>query len=120
MKALCSFAVELSAEEIKQSQIEDIVYNCLDFCQLNDLTPHFCILSDADTSTLWPTLELLHEEDADFSLLTEPERSLGASADIRIDRGGNAYYRKKAIGNVLEDRLADLWVTAGLAQRRPC
>ena len=124
MKALCTFAVELSAQETAQRQIEDIVYNCLDFCELNELTPHFCVLSDVDTSALWPMLELLHEEDAGFSLLTEPERSADAaacseSAAIRIDRGGNAYYQEINIGNILEDRLADLWVTAGLAQRRP-
>ena len=124
MNTLCTFAVELTAEDMEPDRIEDIVYNCLDFCELNDLTPHFCVLSDAEPSALWQTLELLHEENAGFSLLTEPERSRGEEAcfgvaEIRIDRGGNAYHQGKAIGNLLEDRLADLWVTAGLAQRRP-
>lgn len=125
MNASCTFAVELTAGQMEPDRIEDIIYNCLDFCELNDLTPHFCVLSDAEPSALWQALELLHKEDLGFSLLTEPERSRGSEAcfglaDIRIDRGGNAYYREKSIGNLLEDRLADLWVTAGLAQRRPC
>ena len=118
MNASCTFAVELSAEALEPDRIEDIIYNCLDFCELNGLAPHICLLSDADTSALWPTLELLHGEDVSFSLLTEPERSQGAESDIRIDRSGNAYHQERNIGNLLEDRLADLWVTAGLAQRR--
>ena len=117
MEDICSFALELPAEDMIPERIEDVVYNCLDFCQLYGRTPHFCLLSE-NAEHVWAVLELLHEENADFSLLTEPERSeykMDAST-VRIDKSGNAQLGNAAIGNLLEDRLADLWVTAGSEQ----
>ena len=118
MEMECSFTWELGTEAIEPGQIEDILYNCLDFCLMFDRTPHFCLLAEKSEAA-WPVLELLHGENADFSLLTEPESS-ECKPDIHsvvIDGGGNARYGSISIGNLLEDRLADLWVTAGLDRK---
>ena len=118
MSKTCSFRWELGTEAVEPGQIEDILYNCLDFCQLYGRTPHFCLLAEKSEAA-WPVLELLHGENADFSLLTDPESS-ECKPDIHsvvIDGSGNARLRNTSIGNLLEDRLADLWVTAGLDRK---
>ena len=114
----CSFTWELGAEAVEPEQIEDILYNCLDFCQLYGRTPHFCLLTEKSEAA-WPVLELLHGENAGFSLLTEPESS-ECKPDIHsvvIDGSGKARLGNTSIGNLLEDRLADLWVNAGLDRK---
>lgn len=118
MSKTCSFRMELGAEAVEPGQIEDILYNCLDFCQLYDRTPHFCLLAEKSEAA-WPILELLHGENAGFSLLTDPEstRYKSETLSVIIDDKGNARLGNTSIGNLLEDRLADLWVTAGLDRK---
>ena len=60
-----------------EERLEDTIYNCLDFCLLNGRTPHF-YLGGPDPirhPALWTVLELLREENASFSLLSEPEKT---------------------------------------------
>ena len=65
---------------------------------------------------LWRVLEILREEGASFSLLCEPERgeyeSLRSKTlrdKIRNKADGEATCELGALGNVLFDRLGDLW-----------
>ena len=62
---------------------------------------------------------LLRENGADFSVLAEPEQSAFAenlaeqrkhdASRLRIEGNGDVYHRLERLGNVWEDRLADLW-----------
>ena len=61
-------------------------------------------------------LEILREEGATFSLLSEPERSEYETLrgrdlmnKIRIGADGEAIWELGVLGNVLCDRLGDLW-----------
>lgn len=99
-------------------QLEDILYNCLDFCLLYRKRAHF-FLAGTDASghpELWRVLEILREEGATFSLLTEPERgeyealrSGDLKDKIRIGVDGEATCERGVLGNALFDRLGDLW-----------
>ena len=104
-------------------RLEDTIYNCLDFCLLNGRTPHF-YLGGEDLirhPALWPVLELLREEGVSFSLMSEPEktefkqnrRPVSEEDRIEIACDGMTRQGNTIIGNIFEDRLADLWVVSG-------
>ena len=99
-------------------QLEDLLYNCLDFCLLYRKQAHFYLTGPdaAGHPELWRVLEILREEGATFSLLSEPERgeyeslrSKTSRDKIRIKADGEAICELGALGNVLFDRLGDLW-----------
>ena len=116
------FTLELDlgsgTERLTGQQLEDMLYNCLDFCLLYRKQAHF-FLAGADAAghpELWRVLEILREEGATFSLLSEPERgeyealrSRDLTDKIRIGADGEATCKLGALGNVLYDRLGDLW-----------
>ena len=119
-KDLFTFELELGSgtERPTGQQLEDMLYNCLDFCLLYQKQAHF-YLTGPDVAwhpELWRVLEILREEGATFSLLTEPERGEYESLrsgdlrdKIRIKVDGEASCELGALGNVLYDRLGDLW-----------
>ena len=116
------FTLELDlgsgTERLTGQQLEDMLYNCLDFCLLYRKQAHF-FLAGADAAghpELWRVLEILREEGATFSLLSEPERGEYESLrsgdlrdKIRIKADGEATCELGSLGNVLSDRLGDLW-----------
>lgn len=116
------FTLELDmgsgTERLTGQQLEDMLYNCLDFCLLYRKQAHF-FLAGADAAghpELWRVLEILREEGATFSLLSEPERgeyealrSGDLKDKIRIKADGEASCELGSLGNVLSDRLGDLW-----------
>lgn len=119
-KDLFTFELELGVGEARPAgqQLEDVLYNCLDFCLLYRKQAHFFLTGqDAGRNPdLWRVLEILREEGATFSLLSEPERgeyeSLRSKTlldKIRIKADGEATCELGALGNVLSDRLGDLW-----------
>ncbi len=106
------------AERLNGEQLEEILYNCLDFCILHRKQAHFYLAGQdaAGHPELWRLLEILREEGASFSLLSEPERAEyerlrddGLRDKIRIGADGEARAEMGALGNVLYDRLGDLW-----------
>lgn len=117
---LFTFELDLGSgtERPAGQQLEDILYNCLDFCLLYRKQAHF-FLAGADAAghpELWRVLEILREEGATFSLLSEPERgeyeafrSRELRDKFRIGADGEASCELGALGNVLFDRLGDLW-----------
>lgn len=119
-EGLFSFELDLGAEACRPGgqQLEDVLYNCLDFCLLYRKAPHFFLTgSDAEHHPeLWRVLQILREEGATFSLLSEPERceyesfrSKDLRDKIRIGADGEATCELGTLGNVLYDRLGDLW-----------
>ena len=125
MDALFTFELDMGIGEgyMTEERLEDTVYNCLDFCLLYEKTPHFYLGGDDPIRhpALWPVLDLLREEDASFSLLSEPEKTefeqnrhpLSEKNKVEITCDGLARQGDTIIGNVFEDRLADLWVVSG-------
>jgi len=62
-------------QSMSGKQQEDVLYNCLDFSILYHRQPHF-FLRGADMlqhPELWLVLEILREEEATFSYLSDPE-----------------------------------------------
>ena len=119
-KDLFTFELELGSgtERPTGPQLEDMLYNCLDFCLLYRKQAHFFLAGPdaAGHPELWRVLEILREEGATFSLLSEPERgeyealrSGDLKDKIRIRAEGEASCELGALGNVLSDRLGDLW-----------
>ncbi|MBR1567254.1 MAG: hypothetical protein IJ649_10910 [Oscillospiraceae bacterium] len=119
-EALFSFELDLGSgmERPTGQQLEDILYNCLDFCLLYRKQAHFYLAGPdaAGHPELWRMLEILREEGATFSLLTEPERGeyealrgRDLTDKIRIGADGDATCELGSLGNVLSDRLGDLW-----------
>ena len=117
---LFTFELDLGSgtERPAGQQLEDVLYNCLDFCLLCRKQAHFFLAGPdaAGHPELWRVLEILREEGASFSLLCEPERgeyeSLRSKTlrdKIRIKADGEATCELGALGNVLSDRLGDLW-----------
>ena len=117
---LFTFELELGVGEARPAgqQLEDTLYNCLDFCLLYRKQAHFFLAGPdaAGHPELWRVLEILREEGATFSLLTEPERgeydalrSKSLRDRIRIKADGEASCELGVLGNVLYDRLGDLW-----------
>ena len=117
---LFTFELDMGSETERPTgqQLEDMLYNCLDFCLLYRKQAHFFLAGpdDAGHPELWRVLEILREEGATFSLLTEPERGEYESlrsgdlrGKIRIRADGEASCELGALGNVLYDRLGDLW-----------
>ena len=106
--------------------LEELIYNCLDFCLLNRRQAHFFLTGrDAERHpALWELLETLREEGASFSILSEPEKSEFDRSRTRIAEtnpeaisiraNGDAYRGGLFLGSAWEDRLADLWICAGL------
>ena len=125
MDALFTFELDMGIGEgyMTEERLEDTVYNCLDFCLLYEKTPHFYLGGDDPIRhpALWPVLDLLREEGASFSLLSEPEKTefeqnrhpLSEKNKVEITCDGLARQGDTIIGNVFEDRLADLWVVSG-------
>ena len=125
MDALFTFELDMGIGEgcMTEKRLEDTVYNCLDFCLLYEKTPHFYLGGDDPIRhpALWPVLDLLREEGASFSLLSEPEKTefeqnrhpLSEKNKVEITCDGLARQGDTIIGNVFEDRLADLWVVSG-------
>ena len=119
------FELDLGAGEgcMTEEGLEDTVYNCLDFCLLYGKTPHFYLGGAAPLRhpSIWTVLELLREEGASFSLLSEPEKTefeqnrhpLSEENKVEIACDGLARQGDTIIGNIFEDRLADLWVVSG-------
>ena len=122
---LFTFELDLGAGEgcMTEEGLEDTVYNCLDFCLLYGKTPHFYLGGAAPLRhpSIWTVLELLREEGASFSLLSEPEKTefeqnrhpLSEENKVEIACDGLARQGDTIIGNIFEDRLADLWVVSG-------
>ena len=119
-KDLFTFELDLGSgtERPTGQQLEDLLYNCLDFCLLYRKQAHFFLAGPdaAGHPELWHVLEILREEGATFSLLTEPERgeydalrSKSLRDRIRIKADGEASCELGVLGNVLYDRLGDLW-----------
>ena len=119
-KDLFTFELDMGVSEARLTgqQLEDILYNCLDFCLLYQKQPHFFLAGPdaAGHPELWYVLEILREAGATFSLLTEPERGeyealrSGDLRDkIRIRADGEASCELGTLGDVLYDRLGDLW-----------
>ena len=125
MDALFTFEFDMGIGKgcMTEERLEDTVYNCLDFCLLYEKTPHFYLGGDDPIRhpALWPVLDLLREEGASFSLLSEPEKTefeqnrhpLSEKNKVEITCDGLARQGDTIIGNVFEDRLADLWVVSG-------
>ncbi len=125
MDNLFTFELDMGTGEgcMTEEQLEDTVYNCLDFCLLYEKTPHFYLGGDDPIRhpALWPVLELLREEGASFSLLSEPEKTefeqsrhtLSEENKVEIACDGLARQGDTIIGNIFGDRLADLWVVSG-------
>ena len=122
---LFTFELDLGAGEgcMTEEGLEDTVYNCLDFCLLYGKTPHFYLGGEDPIRhpSIWTVLELLREEGASFSLLSEPEKTefernrhpLSEENKVEIAPDGLARQGNTIIGNIFEDRLADLWVVSG-------
>ena len=117
---LFTFELELGsgAERPSGQQLEDMLYNCLDFCLLYRKQTHFFLAGPdaAGHPELWRMLDILREEGASFSLLSEPEkseyetlRSRDLKDRIRIRADGEASCEQGSLGNVFYDRLGDLW-----------
>ena len=125
---LFTFELDLGDGESRPTgqALEDLIYNCLDFCLLNRKQAHFFLTGkDAERHpALWELLETLREEGASFSILSEPEqsefqehrsRTYGTNHEaISIRANGDAYRGGLFLGSAWEDRLADLWICAGL------
>lgn len=115
--------LETGEEKMTEEQLEDTVFNCLDFCLLNGKTAHFFLRvgNPAHNPELWRVLELLHGEDVSFTLLSEPEktafdRNCTDCCDenkLIIRSNGLACWEGLMLGSVLEDRLADMWIVSG-------
>lgn len=127
MKELFTFELDLGKGDARPvgEALMDMLYSCLDFCALYDKQPHF-YLAGADAERhpeIWNILEVLREENATFSILSEPEQSAferQKSKDaerkekITIRADGEAFGAFGHLGNVHDDRLADLWEIAKL------
>ena len=109
-------------------ELEDILYNCLDFCLLYRKQAHFFLagLDAAGHPELWRILEILRQEGASFSLLSEPERgeyealrSIDLKDKILIQADGEATCELGSLGNVLSDRLGDLWEVKRCREEKP-
>ena len=106
-------------------QLEDVIFNCLDFSMLYQKLPHF-YLAGRDAvhhPALRTVLDILHAEGATFSILSEPEASLfrrtcaySPAAHLAIGADGEARSGEHPLGNVLEDRLADLWAVSRMRE----
>ena len=122
---LFTFELDMGTGEsvMPAERLEDTIYNCLDFCLLNGRTPHFYLGGEDPIRhpALWPVLELLRKEDVSFSLLSEPEKTefeqnhhpVSEEDRIEIACDGMTSQGNTIIGNIFEDRLADLWVVSG-------
>lgn len=122
---LFTFELDIGAGEKKMAdeRLEDTVYNCLDFCLLYGKTAHFylCGADPLHHPALWRVLELLREEDVSFSLLSGPEKTefernrhkISEENRLEIACDGLTRQGEAVIGNIFEDRLADLWVCGG-------
>ena len=125
MNDLFTFELDMGSGEgcMTEERVEDTIYNCLDFCLLYEKTPHFYLCGDDPIHhpALWPVLEVLREEGASFSLLSEPEKTeyernrhpLSEENKVEISSDGLTRQGDTIIGNIFEDRLADLWVVSG-------
>lgn len=124
---LFTFELDMDAGTTGE-QLEELVYNCLDFCLMNRRQAHFFLMGEdaVHHPALWRLLGILREENATFSLLSEPERSAfvrqrSLSADtednkVHIRTNGDVYCGPRFLGSAAEDRLADLWVCAGMGE----
>ena len=120
-----TFALEVGTDKNRMaaSQMEDVFFNCLDFCELNRKTAHFFLRGDdpARYPELWHTLELFREEAVSFTLLSEPEKTVfelgcpktNPENQFDIQQDGSVFWRGRLLGNIFEDRLADLWAVSG-------
>lgn len=127
---LFTFELDMGSgtKRLSGQQLEDILYNCLDFCFLYRKQAHF-FLAGADAAghpELWHVLELLREENASFSLLSEPERSEYETLrsddmrdKIKIGTDGEARGENGLLGNVFFDRLGDLWEVSQMQGGKP-
>lgn len=125
MDELFTFELDIGSGEscMTEERMQDTIYNCLDFCLLHGKTPHFFLCGDDPIRhpAIWAVLELLREEDVSFSLLSEPEKTAfeqhryPLSEENRVEIACDGLTRQGAamIGNIFEDRLADLWVVSG-------
>ena len=121
-KDLFTFELDMGSGSqcLNGRQLEDILYNCLDFSILYHCQPHF-FLRGADTlrhPELWSALEILHEEGATFSLLRDPElrefesreQTRSEENTVEIKSSGDVQYLERCLGNMLNDRLADMLI----------
>ena len=125
MDNLLTFELDIGSGEscMTEERLQDTIYNCLDFCLLYEKTPHFYLGGDDPIRhpTIWPVLELLRDEGVSFSLLSEPEKTefeqnrhpLSEENKVEIACDGLVRQGDTIIGNIFEDRLADLWVVRG-------
>ena len=119
-KNLFTFELDMGEGEnrLAGQQLEDEVFNCLDFSMLYHLQPHF-FLTGMDAihhPELWTVLDILREEGVTFSILSEPEQSAYKSKEqtrneentVEINCCGEVRHAGTVLGNVLNDRLADM------------
>lgn len=118
---LFTFELDMGDESFRLmgQQLEDTVFNCLDFSVLYHRQPHF-FLTGADAvhhPELRTVLDILQEE-ATFSILSGPEQTAFESEErtrneentVEIKCSGEVRYMERVLGNVLNDRLADLLI----------
>lgn len=119
---LFTFELDMDSGEqrLTGQQLEDVLYNCLDFSILYHCQPHF-FLRGTDAlrqPELWSVLEILREGGATFSILSDPEltefesreRTRNEKNTVEIKGDGEARYLERRLGNVLNDRLADMLI----------
>ena len=119
---LFTFEIDLGSGSrcLLGQRLEDVLYNCLDFCKLYRKQAHFLLRGEnaARHPELSHALDILREEVATFSLLSGPEQSLyeqrRETSDsprnrIKVLPGGEASCEYGQLGNMLQDRLGDLW-----------
>lgn len=119
---LFTFELDMGSglQSLSGKQLEDVLYNCLDFSILYHRQPHF-FLRGADMlrhPELWFVLEILREEGATFSFLSDPEltefesreRTRNEENTVEIKGSGEVRHLEKRLGNMLSDRLADMLI----------
>ena len=118
------FTFKLNMDEgdnrLTAQQLEDVIFNCLDFSILYHRQPHF-FLTGTDTvyyPELWTVLDIFRGERVTFSILSDPEQKAfdgsGRTGNeenmLEMKGSGEVRYRDKVLGNVLHDRLADMLI----------
>ncbi len=122
-KDLFTFVLDMGEGKNRMSgeQLESMLFNCLDFAAVYRKQPHFYLSGDDAVRhpLLWEALEVFRQEGAAFTILSGPEQGLfrdevrippDGKDKIIIHPGGEAFFDGKNLGNMLQDRLADMLI----------